>query len=168
MSNVISYEEKNMDVVYSNGAISVLMTMIGLSGSALAEEWYEKDLIVWLMEKDQSAIGLGMAGFDVTELPWHKAYFAEQKEFLCKTLQSVKNSFGLDRLDYMPNKEWLSKIEMLQKMLEQMVWEDVNYDIIQEWYEVCDYTEPMKNGYPVCEKHGILLSVYGCIACNDA
>ena len=169
MSNVISYEKKDMDLICSNGAISILLTTIGLSGSVLAEKWYEKDLIVWLMEKDQTAIGLGMAGFDVTELPWHETYFVEQKEFLCKTLQFVKKCFGWNRLDYTPNKELLlSKIEILQKMLEKMVWNDVNYDIIQDWYDVCDSTEPMKNGYPMCEKHGILLSVYGCIACNDA
>lgn len=168
MSNIISYDAKEMDLVCSNGMMSVLMTVIGLSGSALAKQWYEKDLIVWLMEHDQRMIGLGMAGFELTELPWQEAYFAQQKQFLHETLGLAKTGFGWDKLDYTPNKELLlQKIEILQKMLGQMIYEDVNYDIIQEWYDVCDDGEPMKNGYPICQKHGILLSVYGCVACHD-
>lgn len=168
MANMICYEKKNMDMMCSNGIMDVLLTTIGLSGSYLAEQWYEKDLIVWLMEKDQSVVGLGTVGFDVSEIPWQKSYFQEQKEFLYKTLQCTKKCVGWDTLDYTPNKALLfEKIDVLQKMLEKMVWEDVDYKAIQDWYEACDMTEPMKNGYPVCEKHEILLSVYGCIACYN-
>ncbi len=168
MANMICYEKKNMHMMCSNGVMDVLLTTIGLCGSDLAEQWYEKDLIVWLMEKDQSVVGLGTVGFDVSEMPWQKLYLQEQKEFFCKTLQCIKKCVGWDTLDYTPNKVLLfEKIDVLQKMIEKIVWEDVDYKDIQYWYDVCDITEPMKNGYPMCEKHGILLSVYGCIACND-
>lgn len=168
VANVISYEKKNMDMMCSNGSMDVLLTTIGLSGSYLAEQWYEKDLIVWLMEKDQSVVGLGTVGFDISEMPWNKIYFAKQKAFLYKTLQCTKKCVGWDTLDYMPNKILLfEKIDVLQKMLTKMVLEDIDDEAIQQWYDACDMIEPMKNGYPVCEKHGILLSAYGCMACHD-
>lgn len=61
MFNSITYESKNMDCRCSNGCMSALMTVIGLSGSKLAQNDFEKTFIIWLMEKDQSCIGLGMA-----------------------------------------------------------------------------------------------------------
>lgn len=148
--------------------MSALMTVIGLSGSKLAQNDFEKTFIIWLMEKDQSCIGLGMAGFDITEMPWKKEYFNEQKEFIIKVLEGIMDKVGWDTLDYEPNMEIISdKVHQLKEMFGKMQPEDINMIAVNEWLNDTSDTEPIKTGCPKCKKHNIYLSLFGCIACND-
>lgn len=100
--NIISYDNKGIDCSCSNGCMSSLMTLIGLSGSKLARTDFEKNLIIWLVEKDQSHIGIGTAGFDITEMPWMRECFDEQKLFMESVLEGVMNKIGWETLDYEP------------------------------------------------------------------
>lgn len=168
MSNFISYKDE--DCSCSNGCMSVLLTVIGLSGSALAENDFEKNIIVWLAEKDQNIVGLGTVGFDITEMPWDRIYFEKQKNFMLKVLDGVINKLGWETLDYEPNTQIIfDKINQLKDMFMQIVSEDINYNSVDEWFEdeSIDIFNSLKVGYPKCTKHGIYLSTFGCIACND-
>ena len=53
-----------------------------MSGSKIAQSDCERNLIIWLMEKDQSIVGLGTVGFDIMEMPWKKQSFEEQRLFM--------------------------------------------------------------------------------------
>ena len=93
----------------SNGCLDVLLTVIGLSGSKIAQSDCARNMIIWLLEKDQSMVGLGTVLFDITEMPWKEQCFEGQKLFMLQVL----------------------------------------------------------DGYPKCKKHGIYMSIWGCLACND-
>lgn len=66
----------------SNGTTSAFITIIGLSGSQLAKTENEKRLIVWIMEKDQSKVGIGSIGISMSEMSWTKDDFENEKSFL--------------------------------------------------------------------------------------
>lgn len=168
MGNCITFDKKNMDSYCSNGCMSVLMTVIGLSGSELAQTDPEKNLIVWLMEKDQNAVGIGTVGFDITEMPWEKEYFEEQKRFMLQTLESVLNKVGWNTLSYEPNIEIIeSRVKELKKMFLQIQLQDMDSKATQDWLNAATASDPINTGYPKCKRHNIYLSLFGCIACND-
>ena len=168
MGNCITYDKKSMDCYCSNGCMSVLMTVIGLSGSKQAQTDFEKNLIVWLMEKDQNVVGIGTVGFDITEMPWKKEYFQEQKEFMIQVLENVMNKIGWHTLNYEPNIEIIEdRVKELKRMFLQLQLDDIDSIAGMEWLNVATDSDPIKTGYPKCRKHGIYLSVFGCIACND-
>ena len=47
----------------------------------------EKQLVVWLSEKDQKFVGLGTVGFDIVEMPWKKETFSNDKKFLINVIK---------------------------------------------------------------------------------
>lgn len=166
MANCISFKDESISC--SNGLTSVLLTTIGLSGSRLAENEDEKNLIVWLMTQDQGVRGIGTVGFDLAELPWKCDKFEQQKAFMLKTLEGVKNKLGWETLDYTPNEEMLTgRIYWIRNMIEQMSVEDIDENNTMEW--LCDDEDGgmIPKGYPKCQCHRILLSIFGCMACND-
>jgi len=67
MGNTISLPVKFNDVVepisMSNGLTSVFIEVLVISGSILANTDREKELIIWLAQRDQSVVGIGTVGF---------------------------------------------------------------------------------------------------------
>ena len=166
MSNTIRF--KNMTCRCSNGCLDVLLAVIGLSGSRIAQSDDERNLIVWLMEKDQSIVGLGTVGFDIIEMPWKKLCFEGQKLFMLQVLDGVKEKIGWETLDYKPNEEIIfDRISTLHDMFRLIQIEDINEDLTVQWLEDPDICELIRGGYPKCKKHGIYMSIWGCLACND-
>lgn len=166
MANIISY--KDIECSCSNGCMSVLMTVIGLSGSSLAQKDYEKNLIIWLMEKDQSYVGIGTVGFDITEMPWNRKHFDKQKHFMLHVLEGVMNKTGWSVLSYEPNTDIIfNKILRLREMFMQVTQEDIDFIEVGVWFYDTKCGKAMEQRYLKCQKHGIYLSVFGCIACND-
>ena len=64
-------------------------------------------MIIWLLEKDQSAIGSGTAGFDICDMPWNDENFDEIKCFLLNAVEGAKKRTGWEFLDYQPDEELL-------------------------------------------------------------
>lgn len=152
----------------SNGATSVFITVIGLSGSRLAKTDDEKKLLVWILEKDQSKCGIGTVGFTISEMPWVKGNFEEQQIFLLNVIKGAKEKLGWETLAYTPNEEYIFLItDIFSDMIKKLKKEDIDEEAIEEWEEAFDDNEPMNNGYPLCKEHNILLSCFGCHACND-
>lgn len=163
MGNSIDFKEDYIQC--SNGLTNVLLTTIGLSGSKYAVDEDEKNLIVWMMTCDQNRRGIGTVSFDLRELPWKKEKFQQQKTFLLKVLDGVKNKIGWEVLDYTPNEDILfGRIYGLKKMIEKMTVEDIDENSTLKWLKE---DEMILKGYPKCKKHNIFLSIYGCMACND-
>ncbi|MBQ7776428.1 MAG: hypothetical protein IJ379_10975 [Lachnospiraceae bacterium] len=166
MSNFISFKDE--DIFCSNGLMDVLLTAIGLSGSGLAVDEDEKNLIVWLMQRDQNRVGRGTVGFDITELPWKKEKFAQQRTFLLQVLDGARSKTGWETLDYEPNEEIVfDRIDKLIKMVSKITVEDIDEENTKEWLREDEDGSCVPKGYPKCPEHGILLSIFGCLACND-
>ena len=166
MSNIICF--KNMTCICSNGCLDVLLTVIGLSGSKIARSDCERNLIIWLMEKDQSIVGLGTVGFDIIEMPWKKHCFEEQKLFMLQVLDGVKEKIGWETLDYGPNEEIIfDRINSLQDMFHSIQINDINEELTDQWLEDAEICKLIRDGYPKCKNHGIYMSIWGCLACND-
>lgn len=166
MSNTIHF--KNMTCRCSNGCLDVLLTVIGLSGSIIARSDCERNMIIWLMEKDQSIVGLGTVGFDIIEMPWKKLCFEGQKLFMLQVLDGVKEKLGWETLDYEPNEEIIfDRINSLQDMFHTIQMNDVNEELTDQWLEDAETCKLIRDGYPKCKNHGIYMSIRGCFACND-
>ncbi|MGG3507727.1 hypothetical protein ABES58_19860 [Paenibacillus lautus] len=54
----------------SNGLTSVFIEVLAISGSQLAKTNRERELIIWLAQRDQAIVGIGTVGFDIDEMPW--------------------------------------------------------------------------------------------------
>lgn len=168
MANVIYFHEKTCQC--SNGCTDVLLTVIGLSGSRLARTDNERNMIVWLMMKDQSAVGMGTVSFEITEMPWEKLCFEKQKQFMLRTLTGIREKTGWETLDYIPNEKIIfDRVDILIDMFQSVQMEDVDEKNTREWIEDIGDIEngPIQINYPICKKHGIYKSIFGCIACND-
>lgn len=94
MGNIISLDICGQHISMSNGLTSVFISTLGLSGTRLAKTDDEKRMIIWLLEKDQSAIGSGTVGFDICEMPWNPVSFYATKCFLLNVIEGAKRKIG--------------------------------------------------------------------------
>jgi len=157
-----------MNVHMSNGATSVFITVLGLSGTRLAKTDDEKKLLVWILEKDQSKRGIGTVGFAISEMPWVKENFENQKTFMLEVVKGVKEKLGWETLDYTPNEEIIFPfMDTFSNIIKELKKEDIDENVIEEWEKACEDSEPVFNGYPVCKEHNVLLTIFGCHVCND-
>ncbi|WP_166246443.1 hypothetical protein [Paenibacillus turpanensis] len=174
MGNAISLPKKLEHLVdplhMSNGLTSVFIEVLAISGSILAETNREKELIIWLSQRDQAIVGIGTVGFDIDEMPWTVGCFEREKDFILRTITSAMDGLGWERLSYEPRKEWLIKcLEKFQLMICTFDKENVNSNCYLEWSEneEDDDCPTIPIGYPRCEKHDIYLCCHGCILCNN-
>lgn len=171
MSNTIRLNEKTpIDewISMSNGLTSVFIDVLSLSGSELAVTDDEKLLIVWLSEKDQSKVGGGTVGFDICEMPWNPNTFDENKNFLLKVIYQAKNRLGWELLDYSPNEELIfPQLDKFAELIEQIKINDIFRDILDMWLASAEESDPVLCGFPRCNKHNTLLTLFGCHVCNN-
>lgn len=171
MSNIISLNKSTpIDewISISNTGTSVLIDIIGLSGTRLAKRDDEKLLIVWILEKDQSCCGRGAVGFDLCELPWSKLRFDEQKSFMLLVLDGVRHKLGWELLEYSPSEEVVfGFITQIEQLLLKMTISDIDEEAVNEWLAALSDDEPLKQGFPTCTKHNVFLSLFGCHLCNN-
>lgn len=165
MSNFICLGD---DVLHmSNGLTAVLIDVLTVAGSRLAQSDDEKRLVVWLAEKDQSKVGIGTVGFDVREMPWNTENFEENKRFMLKVVEAAENRTDWDKLDYSPNEELLlPALKKFAQMLSHMMVDDVEENAAKEWLGAAESGDPVLYGFPKCQKHGLLLTYFGCLICN--
>lgn len=174
MGNTISLPAKFKDVVepisMSNGLTSVFIEVLVISGSILANTDREKELIIWLAQRDQSVVGIGTVGFDIDEMPWTIDSFSSEKDFMLQTISHATNGLGWEKLGYKPRQDRVVHcLKQFGLMITAFHHEDVNLDNYIEWAEVeeGDDNPTIPRGYPKCERHDIYLSCHGCILCNN-
>ena len=168
MANTIWYKEDPEIIGMSNGLTSSFINVIGLSGSKSAVKDYEKNLIIFLLEKDQSRVGIGTVGFDICTMPWNKNVFKEQKQFLIKVCENALQKDEWDKLDYEPSYEMLfNPIRSFTSLLKKMNPEDIDETESEGWLKELEDERSNENKYPVCEIHNTLLTCFGCQICND-
>lgn len=170
MGNIISRNDKipkSASISMSNGLTSVFISVLGLSGSRLAQRDDEKRLIVWLLEKDQSAVGIGTVGFHISEMPWNEADFEKNRRFLLSVIDGVKDKLGWDTLDYQPSESLLLPcIEQFELFIKQITLAEVDGKAIQEWLAATE-SDTILDKFPKCPKHKVFLTCFGCHVCND-
>ena len=109
VGNIISadHDPTAADVMMSNGLTSVFLDVLLLSGSDLARTDSEVATVVSLAERDQSIVGLGIVGFDVSELGWAPDRFDDHKRFLLQMVDGARAGQRWDVLDYEPSPDRL-------------------------------------------------------------
>ena len=165
MSNIIGM---NSDTIcMSNALTAVFIDVLTLAGSRLAQTIDEKRLIVWLAEKDQSIVGIGTVGFDISEMSWNTGRFEENKRFMLKVIEAAENRADWDKLGYQPNEEHIFwALKKFAELISPMTAKDVDENAVKEWLSAAESDDPVICGFPKCEKHGILLTCFGCLFCN--
>ena len=165
MGNRITNEcvDASESLKMSNGLTSVVISLLVLSGSALAKSEREKLLIVWLANRDQALSGMGTVGFDLNEIPWTLEQFEAEKHFLLAVIRRAQSMQDWGRLCYKPREDWaLASLEKLAQMISHFPATCINPSIALdqqvEWRPV---------EFVLCPKHGTLQHALGCVVCND-
>lgn len=166
MGNHIGFGENSLKM--SNGLTAVFIDVMTLAGSRLAQSDDEKRLIVWLAEKDQSVVGIGTVGFDIRKMPWNTERFEENRRFMLDVIEAAENRTAWDKLDYSPNEEHIFRaLRSFAGLIPQMTAEDADESAAKEWLDNAESGDPVLCGFPKCEKHGALLTCFGCHICNN-
>ena len=176
MSNFIDFkrgEHTCDDIGMSNGMTAVFISILALSGTKLAATENQKRLMVRLCEADQIC-GIGTVSFDVCSLPWERETLDEDKAFMLRVIEGAKNKSGWEKLDYEPSEERLfPNLDKFGRLIKRVTADDINDEKIKKWYELPKWyghsksEDPIYNGFPKCEKHGVFLTLFGCVVCND-
>lgn len=208
----LTKKQSDIYLKMSNGATAMFLETLVLSGSRIAKTSKEKELIIWFSEHDQDILGIGTAGFSLSEIPFDYVNFDKEKDFLLKVINGVNQHLGWNTLDYLPNQEILD--ELIKTFREMLLLFDINLidkltyynwktehfgrsyinkeyyekeyaphidwmkaknmvtnDTYELWKAECnryhDKAEKLFIEFPICNKHFILKSIYGCIICKS-
>jgi hypothetical protein len=143
----------------SNGATAVVLDVLLLSGSDLAADPWEEGFVRWLASRDQSVIGIGIAGFDIDEIAWTPAGFAAQHAFVLRVIDAALARQRWELLGFEPPyaAAHLARLREVfagyraEFVTPGRVWDD-------------DYLAAAGR----CERHDVLrYDGYGCLLCND-
>ncbi len=169
MANMIRLRAGDSEYLQmSNGLTDVFINVLVLSGSREARTTDEKRLIVWLAEKDQSRVGSGTVGFDLPDMPWNKRTFEENRAFLLDVIAAARNRTGWEVLEYTPNEKILSPcLDRFARIVSRMEAGDVLPDRLEQWLAAASDSDPGTRGFPLCPKHHVLLTEFGCHICNN-
>ena len=170
MSNMISFDgytaPDDDSLVMSNGGTDVFISIPALSGAGIARTESGKRLMVFLSERDQ-IIGGGCVGFEIVEMPWDRGTFEADKRFLTRVIQGARSKCGWERLDYCPNEEiMLSYLDRFEKLIRRMTVDDIREDSLARWLAEAEEGDPVFCRFPICQKHHIFLTCFGCQICN--
>ena len=152
----------------SDTGTCVLLTVLILAGSALAETDSQRRLIVWLSERSTNSSG-GNAGFCIAEMPWEPASFEADKQFLVRTADAASQKTGWQSLNYWPNaKALMPMLGWFRKGFVRLRAADIEPDVLTRWLADMEPDDPVLNGYPRCKKHRTYLTWNGCAVCSNA
>jgi hypothetical protein len=161
MGNRITSQRAGDDVglKLSNGATEVLLAVLLLAGSDLAENDWERHLVVWLAEHDQGLFGRGCVGFDLDEIAWNADSFDAEKRFFLRVIDAAAARHRWTVLSYDPPYagEYLST---LRAMIEALPPPPAGQCRLWE------LRFPIAIG-DRCPEHDVLLHGEGCLLCNE-
>lgn len=83
-----------------NGLILVFIEVFFISGLMFVRMNCEREMIIWLVQRDQFVVGIGMVGFDIDEMFWFIDIFEEEKDFMFCMIIYVIVGVGWERLSY--------------------------------------------------------------------
>ena len=166
MANIITNKRVNPDarIMLSNLSMAKFSELLVIAGSARAEKDHEKDLVIWIAQTDQDIRGLGMVSFDITEIPWERIMFEEQKRFLIRTVEATFDLEIRKKLGFDPIEPYFSEpFEKFGAMIEGFHSKNI-YPATGGG--IWDFNEGIKK-HDKCPKHDVLLHAQGCIICGN-
>ncbi len=147
----------------SNGSTSVFIATLVLAASELAQNQREREWAVWIAGYDQSIFGLGVVGFDLTDLPWQAASFEDDHLFLQRIVAAAQSKTGWQRLSYEPREDWVQRhLEQFNMMLKALTKAHIALCNAAPWPQL---EKPA--AFVKCTKHAVYLHAEGCVVCND-
>jgi hypothetical protein len=160
MGNRICNRKTGDSLKMQNGATDVFISVLLLAGSDLAETIWEKEFVTWLAGHDQSIFGLGVVGFDIDEISWDPAHFAEQKAFILAVIDTALRRHRWEILDYDPPHVHLD-LAAFRILIEKYTIDMVESAKPWEWWG----GEP--GPLAKCPKHVVYEHAHGCLLCHD-
>jgi hypothetical protein len=161
MSNIISSSiDSDADISMSTGLTTVFMEVLVLAGSDMASTDWERALVHWFAQHDQSLVGGGVVGFDVTDLgwTWTEPSFAEKQNFIFRIVDAALARHGWDRLPYEPHEERLFEVLRQFRAMVSALTDPVKP--AGSWL-------PAKQPPGMCSKHRVYKHRNGCIICRN-
>ncbi|AKQ68300.1 hypothetical protein A176_005212 [Myxococcus hansupus] len=164
MGNVVTsrLEPGAPDLRMSNGLTAVFFDVLSLAASRHARTPWELRLAQWLVEHDAERSGLGVVGFDVSELGWTLESFEAQRNFLLQLIDAALAREGWERLPFQPLESSLFPVlTQFRERVASLPRQDI---CVEESAWIPE--DPPACGR--CEVHQVYLHALGCILCNDA
>jgi hypothetical protein len=152
----------------SDTGTGVLLTVLILAGSALAETDSQRRMVVWLSER-AAETGSEHAGFSISEMPWDPATFEADKHFLVRTTDAASQKTGWQTLNFWPNaRALMPMLGWFRKSFVRFRATDIEPDALTHWLAEMEPDDPVLNGFPRCKKHRAFLTWKGCAVCSNA
>lgn len=173
MSNDFCLNESTPDdevLVMSNRLTVHFVTALGLSGTPLAATERQKLLLQDVLLCDQMVYGLGNTYLDVADMCWDVATLEADKAFMLRTLEGIRQRAGWDAAGMSFDMDALEPcIRRFADFVRQLALDDIDPVISSEWVASLreDPDEPINHGFPVCARHGVLHTRFGCYICNN-
>ncbi len=146
----------------NNGGTAVMLSVLVLAGSALADTPGQVRHVIWLAGRDQGVLGLGLVGFDVCDMPWELDAFEADRAFLRAVVAAAQAGAGWERLAYAPARDFVGKsLAAFAGLLDALAPADVPWDAMR----------PPRIDWPTaiirCPRHDVYEHAAGCLLCND-
>lgn len=146
-------------VSMSNGGTAVLLSVLLLAGSDLASTPWERGCVRWLSEHDQDVFGLGVVGFDLSEICMTTADFEAEKTFLLRLVDTALARHRWEVLSYDPPFVSAS-LQRLRALVERL--EPSHFVLDRVWKFALEGEVA-----GLCPLHRVFLHPAGCLLCND-
>jgi hypothetical protein len=170
----------------SNGLTDVFLATLIVSGSHLASKPNEIYFVLWIAMHDQSVLGVGTVGFDLSELPWNFENFEQEKSFLLGVIEDAHKELGGGIFEFGTHPEFLrgdleqlrmlvlnldlidAKAKKKQKIRKTFLYEGSTTETAASRLEsqfICELEK-----FPVhskCSTHNVFVSEFGCFICNN-
>lgn len=148
----------------SNGLTSVFIETMCLAGSEIAQENYQKDLMIWFGQHDWVIMGMGTEGFDISEIIWDGEKFDEQRQFMLDVIHRAQEKTNWNLLGYEPNEKMtISTLSDFKDMVSSFT---INHVEENETEDIFEFDGEI-NKYDKCSKHNIYKHYQGCVICNN-
>jgi hypothetical protein len=122
-------------------------------------EW-ERDLVQWLAEHDQTVFGLGVVSFDLDEIAWTRDAFDDEKAFMLAMIDLAGKRHRWEVLPYDPPFAG-QHLAALRALVERFQVEHVVDG--QTWSWRFDERERDER----CPTHAVFVHGAGCPICRD-
>jgi len=166
MANSITYQRHNElePLQMSNGLTSAFFSVASLAASVLAQTDRHREIAAWFASHDQDAFGLGIVGFDVSEIPWNASTFEKDRAFVLALIEGARARMGWDRLAYSPREDWLVDcLSSFERFVRAFDVQDAKPQTDAQGWPFGE--RPAR--FVLCPKHAVYLHSQGCILCND-
>ena len=145
----------------SNGLTAMFLFVLALSGSRLAKDDKEKELIIWIIEHDDTVYGRGCNAFDISEMPWDVNNFEKERDFIFKVIEGAKEKLGWESIEdtFKPREDWVfSSLDTFYKLVKNFDKKYIDKEAYTEWkYFVPGFRLP--DGYPDCREENRILGL---------